>query len=72
MGKLRKNEFYCVKCRDKVKVDHDDICLKKMKNKRRKNGVMYALKSECECGTSLHRFVADDDIEKFKKEYGVC
>ena len=31
---LNQNQFYCVYCQKRVTSNADDICLKKMKNKR--------------------------------------
>lgn len=68
-GKLKQNQFYCVSCRKRVTVPHDDICFKTLKNPKRKGGVP-ALRGECsKCGTSLTKFVALKDVPKLKAKY---
>lgn len=67
--KLKKNEFYCVKCRSRVKEHEEDICVKKIKN--RKIGSVPALKSYChKCGTSLTRFIKRSAEKDAKRCYG--
>lgn len=65
MGKLKKNEFYCVKCRRAVRAKPADICVKTYRNK--KVGSVSALKASCKCGTNLTRFISKDDANKVAK-----
>lgn len=66
--KLKKNEFYCVKCRNRVKCDSADICVKKIQN--RKIGYIPALKCHCKCGTSLTKFIRRDQEKDAKRCHG--
>lgn len=70
--KLKENEFYCVKCRDSVKCDKSDICLKSKMNPRNKVKVNM-LKCVCRhCGTSLTKFISLDKLEVYKSKYNRC
>ena len=61
-SKLKKNEFYCVYCRGRVRASPDDICVKKIRNK--KLGSVPALKSYChKCDTSLTKFIKQSDVK---------
>lgn len=65
--KLNETEFYCVKCKHKVRSNVDDICLSKTSNSR------YMLKSSCKhCNTTLNKFISMDNLELFKKKYSKC
>ena len=70
---MLENQFFCVKCRKKVMCDKKDICLGKIKNKKRKSGYADVLKSKCKkCGVKLFRLVKKDDVPKLRKKYKKC
>ena len=67
--RLRKNEFYCVRCKAPVKCDSADICYKVYQNPRTHKSV-HALKCECvECGTNLTRFISAAQSHEAKRCY---
>jgi hypothetical protein len=72
MAKLKQNEFYCVACRDKVRSDSEDMCVKVYKNKKVKGGIP-ALISVCNvCDSNMSKFVKRDKKEELVKKYGKC
>lgn len=69
---LKENEFYCVSCRGRVKVDKDDMCVQMLKNKRSSDGKVPALRARCDCKTNLTKFVKRADVKELVDEYGKC
>jgi hypothetical protein len=70
--KLVENEFYCVKCRHRVKCNKEDMCVKSKLNPRNKVKV-HMLKCKCQhCDTSLTKFISADKYETIKNKYGKC
>lgn len=58
--KLNESEFYCVKCKHKVKSNPKDIHLSKTSNSR------FILKSKCKhCDTTLNKFISTNNLELF-------
>ena len=65
---MNLNEFYCVKCRMKVKILDKNICMTYINNK--KIGKMPALKAYCKkCDTNLTKFVKRDEGKKLDKKF---
>ena len=71
MAKLAQQEFYCVKCRKKVKLNKDNIYLRTVKNKRTKRDIPMLSGSCNKCGTSVHKFVKKSDVPKLAKKFKV-
>ena len=70
--KLKQREFYCVKCRKRVSVPADDICVTVYKNKKVKGGVP-ALVGACKkCDTNVNKFIKRNDKDKLSDKYGRC
>lgn len=68
---LKRNEFYCVKCRKRMTCKNEDMCVKIYKNK--KTGETPALRGVCsKCGTNLTKFVKRDDVGHLIEKYGKC
>ena len=71
-SKLTEQEFYCVKCRGRVKVRAEDMCVTVFRNKRMKGGSP-ALRAKCpKCGTNLTKFRKHDAKERLTRKYGRC
>ena len=71
--KLKQQEFYCVKCRKRVKSSPSYMCVKTYKNKRMKGGKSYALRSFCQkCDTNLTKFISPKEEVQLAKKYGRC
>lgn len=71
-SKLKQNEFYCVKCRKRVTVPADNICVKQYANKRVGRKISM-LKGECKkCGTGVNKIFADAKLSAMKAKYGAC
>lgn len=67
--KLKQQEFYCVKCRKRVKVASDDMGVSVFKNG--KTGMKVpALVGDCKCDTTVVKFIKHDDQVKFTQKYG--
>ncbi len=67
--KLKEQEFYCVKCRKRVKVASDDMgvhLFKKVKTRMK----VPALVGECKCDTTVVKFIKHDDQDRFTRKYG--
>ena len=61
--KLKEDEFYCVKCRKRVK--SPDFTVKKIKNSKRTN--IHMMKGNCKnCGTNLNKFITKDKFDELK------
>lgn len=72
MTKMKKRQFYCVKCRKKRMADKDDIYVKIYKNRKSYHGETPVLKGECyTCGTPLTKFISYDNEDKYIKEFGM-
>lgn len=70
--KLKQQEFYCVQCRKRVKCNADDMCLRKVRNYKRKGGVPM-LAGHCKkCDCNVNKFVKVKDAAKLQKKYGKC
>jgi hypothetical protein len=69
---LKENEFYCVKCRKRVKSHEDDICVKIYRNKKIKGGVPVLVSSCNKCDTNLNKFIKHDSKKEMIKYYGKC
>jgi protein-arginine kinase activator protein McsA len=64
---MKLDQFYCVKCREKVIVAHKDIKAK-VSNKTKRN----MLVSICNvCGTKLNKFVNEETLHEFKVKKSV-
>ena len=64
---MKLNQFYCVKCKEKVLADHDSIKAKKS-NKTHRN----MLVSSCSvCGTKLNKFVNQETLNEFVEKKSV-
>ena len=71
--KLRTNQFYCVKCCTRITPKENDICVKKYKNDRSRDGYIPALKSYCsKCDTPLTKWIKYDDFNHLVDKYGTC
>jgi len=67
-----KEEFYCVKCHCRVKVDAKNIKgVVVYKNKKIKSGTP-ALTAVCKCKTNLNRFIKQADKKMMEEKYGKC
>ena len=68
--KLKQQEFYCVKCRKRVKIDSDDMGVDIFKNGQTGMKVP-ALVGECKlCNTTVVKFIKHDDQDRFTQKYG--
>jgi len=69
---LKEQEFYCVKCRERVFVEKENMCVKIYKNSR--TGLdTPALKGYCfESETNLTKFIKHDSTAKMVSKYGEC
>ena len=73
MPKLKQNQFYCVKCRKAVTLKPQDICVVKLRNKKRVGGFMHATRGECgRCGTRVHKFITVASVKATENKYGKC
>lgn len=71
MGKLRVNQFYCVKCRKRITLSKDDICFRDVKNYKR--GVVPMVTGSCgKCSTTVNKFVKVSVADKMANKYGDC
>lgn len=71
-SKLKKEEFYCVSCRGRVKSDNGDICVE-IYNNRRTGRKVPALRGSCsKCGTNLTKFIKESDTAARIAEYSRC
>ncbi len=67
---LSEREFYCVKCKKRVTVPAEDICVKVYKNQR---GDSPALVGHCaKCGTKVTKFIKADSTAAMAKKFGRC
>ena len=72
MVKMTQQQFYCVKCRKRVTIPKDDICLRIVKNKKAGRDVPM-LSGWCkECGVAVNKFVAVADVPKLAKKFKQC
>lgn len=70
---MREQEFYCVKCRDKVSLPTEDICVKYIKNKRATGGKVPVLAGKCKyCKINTLKFIPRDMAVKAERKYGKC
>ena len=60
---MKSNEFYCVSCKDKVMCHTKDIRVAKLKNGKP------ALKSKCNCGCNLTKFIKVSSVTKYKSKF---
>jgi hypothetical protein len=61
---MKKNQFYCVKCRDKVQLHDSNITCTTLKNKRP------ALRGKCStCKTNMCKFIKASDEQKMKSKF---
>lgn len=66
-SKLKKNEFYCVFCRRKIKLNSDEICLENDKRGRPR------IRSKCnQCDYKVFKYIKFKDVDKVEKTYGWC
>ena len=64
---MKLNQFYCVKCKEKVTVALGDIKAKVSKKTKRN-----MLVSVCNvCGTKLNKFVNEETLDEFKVKKSV-
>jgi hypothetical protein len=71
-GKLKQTEFYCVSCRDRVRLHPDDICVTNFRNKRMEGGTP-ALVGVCnECDVNVTKFIKHKDEDRLADKYGEC
>jgi hypothetical protein len=68
--KLKQEEFYCVKCRKRVK--GDDICIKTFKNKKSFGGIPTMMASCKKCDTSVYKFIKHSAKDRLTDKYGKC
>jgi hypothetical protein len=54
---LKQNQFYCVKCQKKVSIDANDICSKKIRNKKTHKSIDAVVAKHDYCGTKLFKFI---------------
>jgi hypothetical protein len=67
--KLKQQEFYCVKCRKRVKIASDDMGVSVFKNE--KTGMKVpSLVGNCKCDTTVIKFIKHDDQDRFTQKYG--
>lgn len=71
-SKLKQQEFYCVKCRNRVKINADDICVTTLKNKKVKGGVPTLIGSCAKCDTDMYKFIKRADKARLTKKFGRC
>jgi|UniRef100_A0A6C0CZL1 hypothetical protein len=70
--KLKEQEFYCVSCRKRVKIEHDDICVDVIKNKKVRGGIP-ALRGICQkCDANVIKFIKVDKKAQMVDKYGRC
>jgi len=70
--KLKQEEFYCVSCRGRVKVEGGDICVKIYNNSKTGRSTP-ALRGRCsKCGTNLTKFIKTTSTSAMLSKYGVC
>ena len=61
---MKTNQFYCVKCRDKVQLQDSNITCATLKNKRP------ALRGKCStCKTNVCKFIKASDEQKMKSKF---
>jgi hypothetical protein len=74
MVKLRQNQFYCLSCKISVTCKPENICVKTYKNQKVPEGIVPALKSSCNCGHSLTKFIKRDHstVRSMVIKYGYC
>lgn len=70
--KLKQQEFYCVQCRKRVSCEKEDICVRKVRNAKRKGGVPMLVGDCKKCDCRLHKFVKVPDFSKLLEKYGKC
>ena len=58
MTKLSKNQFYCLKCKDRVSVKASNVTHKTVKNSKIKGGVLQARAVCPSCDTQMCKFVS--------------
>jgi len=69
---MLERQFYCVKCRKKVVVPAEDVCVKTYKNKRIRGGSP-ALVARCaKCDTKVTKFIKADHKVAMIKKFGRC
>ena len=67
---LKANQFYCVKCRARVSVDKDDMCVRA--GTKKTHGVPM-LKAQChKCDSGLNKFIKQNAEAGKKKQLGGC
>lgn len=71
-SKLKKEEFYCVSCRGRVKADDGTLCVE-IYNNRRTGRQVPALRGSCsKCRTNLTKFIKTSDTAARIAEYSRC
>jgi hypothetical protein len=67
--KLKENEFYCVGCRARVKVDPEDIRFKDYSSSKRMKIPM--IKGQCgSCNANVNKIVANSVAGNMRRKYG--
>lgn len=67
---LKVNEFYCVKCRKRVKLPKANMCVKMVHNSKRTVPTLIGHCEKCDC--KLHKFIKNSDVSEMTKKYGAC
>ena len=68
-AKLKENEFYCVRCKQRVICEKEDIYVKIYVNKKTNNDVP-SLKCACDCGVPLTKFIKHSKTKEMINKYG--
>jgi hypothetical protein len=64
-GKLKKTQFYCLKCKKIVNNNKNKTKIVKLKNGK------HSLTSKCnECDKKLFKFVKEKDVKNYESKYG--
>lgn len=70
---MKEREFYCVKCRARVVLPAQNICLTRYKNKNAPAKYVPALMGEChKCATRVSKFVPRNMEGTLLARYGEC
>lgn len=70
--KMIETEFYCVKCKNRVKCKSNNICLVKRHNTKT-NVAVYMLKSKCtKCDTNLNKIISPAKLDYYQNKYNMC
>lgn len=64
---MTANQFYCLKCKKRVKVKSEDICEGKVKNKKR-GSIPVARAVHKKCGTNLIKFIKEKKRKSSRKK----